>query len=139
MPGLATPDAPVQRQFPRLPADQIEQRRLRFINARLRKQLCTAFIENETAHLAVPTEQHLQLWANALEVLQVVQLPQQASACLELFVQRMAVQFVEVMLAELAEEVTGGGQHAGHRQHEHQAQPRGQRQPLHGASGSSSM
>ncbi len=84
-------------------------------------------------------QQHLQLRPHALEVLQVVQAGQQTSARLEFLVQRVAVQLIEVMLAELAEEIAGRRQHAGDRKHEHQAQPRGERQPDHGASGSSSM
>ena len=71
-------------------SDQPEQKRRCFLQLRLRKQLPRP-IEDEATHLAMPAEQRLRLWANALEVLQVIQLAEQTTACLELFVQRVAV------------------------------------------------
>ena len=138
MPRFAPPDAALQGQFTLVLADQHEQRRLRRLLLRSGRAACRPRRKRSRAS-RYGRQQHLQLRPHALEVLQVVQAGQQTSARLEFLVQRVAVQLIEVMLAELAEEIAGRRQHAGDRKHEHQAQPRGERQPDHGASGSSSM
>ncbi len=87
----------------------------------------------------MPTEQGLQPWTQPLEVIIGLQLAEQRLAGAKLLVQGVLVQLVEVAFAELVKEVPRGRQHAGHREHEHQAQPRRERQPRHDGSGSSSM
>ncbi|CAM5305228.1 hypothetical protein SSTU70S_06299 [Stutzerimonas stutzeri] len=99
VPRLAAPDAPVQLQLAGPPPDQLQQPWFGQRAPRFGIQLRARLIEDEATHFAVPAEQRLQLRANPLEILQIVQPAEQAAPGLKLLVQGVAVEFVEMVLA----------------------------------------
>ncbi|MNF60756.1 hypothetical protein D3C84_423780 [compost metagenome] len=95
---------------------------------RLGEQHPALLIEDLRAQVLVRTEQGVQLRTQRLQLVRPAQVAEQALAGLQLLVQGMAVEIDEVFAAEQIEGQADRQQHAGQRQHEQQAEARGEGQ-----------
>ncbi|MNJ44696.1 hypothetical protein D3C77_397550 [compost metagenome] len=87
------------------------------VQFRQAEQNAALAIKDQRGQVAMPAKHGVQLWSHGVEALQVAESEQQLFGGNQLISQGLAIQLVEMVLAELIEQHAGKRQHAGDGQH----------------------